>query len=1274
MRRGFWAGLSVIIGLAILFSVPVDGKGADVGNPTLQLTAATPIQNGQRVTLTGAGFTPGEVLSGFGSVVQIQNEGMPVYRGYNLENLQVTANGRGEFRVDVPLDMLTGVRGHALLSLYHSGSVVNSQFLPVMDSGVYRPDYLDATAGTLTFGTFARGGAGEDPVVNSDDVPLTGSGWSGTLFQVNEERYTTSDGTGSSTPVNAITNDVTFTAGSLDATSSGVVSGLTASYLSMRMTVLVWDVGDYLSIVTTTTTGGQETGYLSTADVTAPQVSSAVATDTVQIVVTFSEAVSTPTLNADAIDNWTVTYNGARTVTALSPLGSSSTTTCTLTVADMEDRNAIPVVQFTTGTDEFEDASGNDCASTISPHVTATDGVAPNTPTMDTPTSATFMLGASVSWTATEGGGTDGMRLRGSLNGSDWFTLDTDNATPFAGSYTFGTEYNYYRVQAFDDASNTANSSATENLQDAHHLDLTTIPSSVAVGVESGQWIFTVKDNYGNPEAVTQTIGLSTESSDGDFRATSGGPSVGSIDITAASTGNFYYIDNVVGTWEIKVTNVSYFPDSSDFQITAGAAESIQIKLPGQAFTSGTGVYGTPDFGSYGGNVRWAASGQAFPIVLYLVDSGNNRVYYTGSYNVDFITTAGNAPDGTAPTLNSNEFPYSNVSVAFVNGESTTSLSVLLYDFTQNYTNVTLTASENGGGLTGDVSSGFWVLFDNADHLDWVTSDGHTPTSSPVGSSQTAGTAIPTFYVAAMDQYNNVDTTYSGSTITTVAGSVNAPTNSPTGTGQGGADAPNGNTAPDYGTYNIWNDGVVTLLSSNAAQRTVISDADATGFRVRALASGGGLTGLYTSNSDLFVVGTTSANYLRIENTTGGGGTEYVDDETFTTAQSPRFWAISYDTYGNLIGNYTTGDWSSTNLTPAAGSSGSNWLFQPTAAASSGTLTISDTGVTDRTISNMTVTADETTSYIILRTAAAGAGDPVTTFEVGGAGNGGNYNYSDMMYVAAYNDDSIFIRDTLATWTEVDMTGGSFETGGSTSSNRYIASSVTNQTGYVSVNASGATDSSGVVTIDATRPATPQGFNVAEYAEDRNYVTSTWTGTSSYDDGSSAASGAVDDLEVRFASAIINDETAWDNATSVGTLNEPAFALGYWQIYMGDNTAGYYYYAIKTQDDQGYWSNMASGCFTSAPDYSLPVTLSTFMARGNYGKIEIVWSTESEVDALGFRLYRSVSDDFESPILVSSYETNADLLCQGSSAAGFDYSVVDDVDIEPETMYYYQLE
>lgn len=1272
----------------MLFCVPFDAGGAITGNPQLEFRTSAPIRNGDMVNLRGNGFQPGEILTGFGVVLQIQNEKPVLYRGFDLTDVEVTANAFGEFSINIPLEIPSGVIGYAQLAIYYTGEIITSDYLPVNNPGVYRPLGLDATAGTLIFGDFARGGSGEDPVVNDDDIPLSSNAvgdWAGDLFQVNLERYTTTDGTGTSTPQNNIANDVAFTGGNLTGASSAVVEGLSATYKSIRMTVLVWDFGNYTSIVGSTTAGAQEVGWLSSADVTAPEVSSAAATDLTTIVVTFSESVTTPALNADAIDNWTVTFSGSKAVSALSPLGSSGTTTVTLTVADLGDRGATPTVQFTTATDEFEDSFGNDCASTSSPHITATDGIAPATPTLDAPTDNTVMTGASVTWSASAGAGTDnslsGMEFQGSNNGSTWDSLGVDTSAPFSADYTFGTEYTYYRVQAYDTEDNTANSSSTGDLQDAWRLHLTTIPVATQVNVESDPWTVTVEDNYGNAENVTQTIGLSTESSSGDFRATSGGPSVGSIDLNNASSGNFYYIDSQVGTYEIKVTNVTLLHDSTDYQITAGSASTILVKLPGQTFTNGTGITGTPDFSSYGGASEWAEAGTSFPITLVIVDDENNVVLSEdGSRDVDFATTAGNAPYGTLPKVNGVSFPYNNLSVAFTDGESTTSINVTLYDFTEDYTAVTITASDNSGSptLTGDASTSFYVMSNSADHIEWTNSSG-VVTASPVGSAQTAGASLPDLYVSALDAYENRDTTYTGSTITTLAGSTNPPTSSPSGTGQGGGNAPSGNNAPDYGTSSTWSKGTVTLSSGSSSEWTRIFAATATGFRIRATASGGSLDGLYTSNSDLFNVDYAAHNYVRIEDTSGGGGAEYVDGESFTTADSPTFWAISYDIYGNLRGNEVV-TWSSTSLTPAASGTTTNWTFEPTAANSGdGTLTADASTGTDRTISSITVTADPTIASIIIRTATSGGGSETGAMEIAGAANGASYNVTDWMYAAGYNSDQIYISDVNANWAvtgTLTETGGSgFENADPVSSNRYTAVTSSNQSGYITATYSSLTDSTGLVTVDATKPATVLGFDITE-DQNQDYVNASWTPTSSYDDGSNSGSGNVADFDIRFSSSTIDDESAWTAATSVGSSGKPASFNGSssWRIYMAGFPMGNYYYAIKTQDPQGNWSDIGSGCYTAETDFSLPVTLSTFQASGSYGKIYVSWSTESEIDALGFRLLRDISSDYTDPLLIASYVNDPELVCQGSSESGFDYSFTDRQDIESETAYYYRLE
>jgi len=91
----------------------------------------------------------------------------------------------------------------------------------------------------------------------------------------------------------------------------------------------------------------------------------------------------------------------------------------------------------------------------------------------------------------------------------------------------------------------------------------------------------------------------------------------------------------------------------------------------------------------------------------------------------------------------------------------------------------------------------------------------------------------------------------------------------------------------------------------------------------------------------------------------------------------------------------------------------------------------------------------------------------------------------------------------------------------------------------------------------------------------------------------------------------------------------------------------------------------------SLTDISLPVELSTFSAVGVNGKVTLSWSTESEINNLGFEVYRAPEEE-AAYILLSSYATNPDLKGQGNSNSQHEYSYIDE-SIEPETTYWYKL-
>jgi hypothetical protein len=82
---------------------------------------------------------------------------------------------------------------------------------------------------------------------------------------------------------------------------------------------------------------------------------------------------------------------------------------------------------------------------------------------------------------------------------------------------------------------------------------------------------------------------------------------------------------------------------------------------------------------------------------------------------------------------------------------------------------------------------------------------------------------------------------------------------------------------------------------------------------------------------------------------------------------------------------------------------------------------------------------------------------------------------------------------------------------------------------------------------------------------------------------------------------------------------------------------------------------IALGTYTG--DNSLPVELGTMSATGGPGKVTLQWVTESEVDNLGFTIFRRHGDDLY--VEVASYRSDDDLRGLGTTAAGQTYAYVD---------------
>jgi len=80
------------------------------------------------------------------------------------------------------------------------------------------------------------------------------------------------------------------------------------------------------------------------------------------------------------------------------------------------------------------------------------------------------------------------------------------------------------------------------------------------------------------------------------------------------------------------------------------------------------------------------------------------------------------------------------------------------------------------------------------------------------------------------------------------------------------------------------------------------------------------------------------------------------------------------------------------------------------------------------------------------------------------------------------------------------------------------------------------------------------------------------------------------------------------------------------------------------------------------------VTLSSFTATAQAGRVTLEWTTESEIDNAGFNIYRAVSENGE------YVQINESMIpAQGSSTQGASYQIVDE-GLQNRKTYYYKLE
>ncbi len=396
------------------------------------------------------------------------------------------------------------------------------------------------------------------------------------------------------------------------------------------------------------------------------------------------------------------------------------------------------------------DASSNEIADehTIT---TQSEQIAPATPSITAPTLTTDLSGGTVSWTGTaDAGATDpsliALRLQGSADDTNWTTVDSDTDLAdgtYSGSYSPGTEYAYYRVLAEDDGSNTAASSSVGSFLSAQRIELAGTVDQQPNTYEDAITL-TVRDAYGNARNTTSTISLSKVSGSGTvtFRATPEGSNITTIDLVGESGSTFYMAADAVDGYTIRANSAALIQDDLACTIASGAAAGILVKLPGQTFTSGVGLSGSPTL---------RTAGSSFNVMLYIVDESFYPVTdEDDARDIDFTCGASNSPDGDQPTINGQvAASWNNISVSFTDGISG-NIPVILYSTEED---LTITADDDtpGDELNGTESATFDVGASTSDHLVFSL-DGN--------SLESGATWTGTNTVTVKDRYGNVKTNF----------------------------------------------------------------------------------------------------------------------------------------------------------------------------------------------------------------------------------------------------------------------------------------------------------------------------------------------------------------------------------------------------------------------------------------------------------------------------------------------------------------------------------
>ena len=171
--------------------------------------------------------------------------------------------------------------------------------------------------------------------------------------------------------------------------------------------------------------------------------------------------------------------------------------------------------------------------------------------------------------------------------------------------------------------------------------------------------------------------------------------------------------------------------------------------------------------------------------------------------------------------------------------------------------------------------------------------------------------------------------------------------------------------------------------------------------------------------------------------------------------------------------------------------------------------------------------------------------------------------------------------------------------------------------------------------------------------------------------------GTVQGTDYDWLSGISNSPAIIDGTLNVSLINsfEPSAGQSFRIISVNGSLSGTFA-TVNQPQFQGsdmftvsYGSNYVD--LISNFDSSLPVELISFKAVGSYRRVSLSWTTASEINNLGFEIYRSEAENGAYQ-LIASYQTDLALRGNGSSNSRRDY-VYEDTNVAEGHTYLYQL-